>query len=92
MRRRPSLRDALLQNAISGELNSKMTEWRALKQEIALIAERYEELTENEYFLESESSRLEMDRLEKEFQKKQLEFYNRGDILRVIFVIPTYLN
>lgn len=80
---------SLLQNAISGELSSKMTEWRNLKNEISMLSDQYQEMVEEEEFLRDE---YRLDELEREFIRKRLEFYNRADILRLIFLVPAYLN
>ena len=87
-----NVKNILLQNALSGELNVKLSEWRNLKEEIGQIMEEYSEMTEKEEFLEDEWHRLQMQTLEKEFLKKQKEFQDRAVILRLIFLSPVYMN
>lgn len=82
----------LLQNALSGELNAKLMEWRNLKNEISQLAEEYSMMTEREEFLEDEWHQIKMKNLEKEFFEKQKEFHDRAVILRLLFLNPVYIN
>jgi len=81
-----------MQNAISGELNAKFEAWKELRDEMGQIAEEYQAIVENECFLENEYYRLQMENLEKEFYKKQKEFYGLAGTLRAICTLPIYLN
>jgi hypothetical protein len=93
--KRININNLLMQNSISAELEHKFSYWRQLRDEIGELSDRFESIVESEWFrddFDNEYYRSIINEIEKEFHKKQSEFYNLSTTLRVICVNPIYLN